>query len=64
LVVAMLVAFDQLALWAERRGWIYWRRRKSSGVRRRFSRRCRMAAYTAISFHVPSTPSRASVLEL
>lgn len=30
-VVAVLVAFDRLALWAERRGWIYWR--KSEGGR-------------------------------
>lgn len=29
IAVAVLVGFDQLALWAERRGWIYWRRRKS-----------------------------------
>ena len=27
-VVAALAAVDQLFLWMERRGWIYWRRRK------------------------------------
>ena len=25
---ALAVVFDQIALWAERRGWIYWRRSK------------------------------------
>lgn len=25
-VAAALFALDQLALWAERRGWMYWRR--------------------------------------
>lgn len=30
-VVAVSVALDQLALWAERRGWMYWR--KSEGGR-------------------------------
>lgn len=34
IVVAVFVAVDQAALWAERRGWLYWRRRKpgSSGT--------------------------------
>lgn len=27
-VIAALAAVDQLFLWMERRGWIYWRRRK------------------------------------
>ena len=27
-VIAALAAMDQLFLWMERRGWIYWRRRK------------------------------------
>ena len=27
-VIAALTAVDQLFLWMERRGWIYWRRRK------------------------------------
>lgn len=27
-VIAALAAMDQLVLWMERRGWIYWRRRK------------------------------------
>ena len=26
--IAALAAVDQLLLWMERRGWIYWRRRK------------------------------------
>lgn len=26
---AALFAFDRLALWAEARGWIYWRRKKA-----------------------------------
>lgn len=26
---ATLVAIDRLALWAEERGWIYWRRKKA-----------------------------------
>ena len=30
-IVAVLVAIDRLALWAEARGWIYWRRRKPVG---------------------------------
>ena len=30
-VVAVLVAIDRAALWAEARGWIYWRRRKRVG---------------------------------
>lgn len=30
-VVAALVAFDQLGLWAERRGWLYWRKTKRRG---------------------------------
>ena len=31
LVAALgLFAFDRLALWAERRGWIYYRKRKAS----------------------------------
>lgn len=29
-VVAVLCAMDRAALWAERRGWIYWRKCKSS----------------------------------
>lgn len=28
---AALVALDRLALWMERRGWIYWRRRRGRG---------------------------------
>ena len=28
--VAGLVGIDRIALWAESRGWIYWRRRKPS----------------------------------
>ncbi|MGW5320279.1 hypothetical protein [Rhodococcus pyridinivorans] len=31
IAVAVVVGFDQLALWAERKGWIYWRRHKSGG---------------------------------
>lgn len=27
-----LVLFDRLAVWAERRGWIYWRHRPGSGA--------------------------------
>ena len=27
-VIAALAAVDQLFLWMERRGWIYWRRRR------------------------------------
>lgn len=30
-VVAGLVALDRLLLWAEARGWIYWRRKKRVG---------------------------------
>lgn len=30
-VAASLVALDQLGLWAERRGWLYWRRTKRRG---------------------------------
>jgi hypothetical protein len=30
-IVAGLVAVDRLALWAESRGWIYWRRRQRVG---------------------------------
>lgn len=30
-VVAGLVALDRLLLWAEERGWIYWRRKKRVG---------------------------------
>jgi hypothetical protein len=30
-ITAGLVAVDRLALWAESRGWIYWRRRKRVG---------------------------------
>lgn len=30
-VVAAVVGFDQVALWAERRGWIYWRKHRSGG---------------------------------
>ncbi|HKY75623.1 MAG TPA: hypothetical protein VJS45_05770 [Acidimicrobiia bacterium] len=30
-IVAGLVAIDRAALWAEARGWIYWRRRKRVG---------------------------------
>lgn len=29
--LAGLWALDRLALWAERRGWIFWRRRKPAG---------------------------------
>ncbi|HEX8154661.1 MAG TPA: hypothetical protein VF698_16125 [Thermoanaerobaculia bacterium] len=29
-IIAALVAIDRLALAAEERGWIYWRRRKAS----------------------------------
>ena len=28
IAIAALAAVDQLFLWMERRGWIYWRRRK------------------------------------
>lgn len=31
IVIAALVGFDQVALWAERKGWIYWRRREARG---------------------------------
>lgn len=31
IAVAIVVGFDQLALWAERKGWIYWRRHTSGG---------------------------------
>ncbi|WP_051027326.1 DUF6191 domain-containing protein [Nocardia higoensis] len=31
-VVAVLVVFDQLALWAERRGWMYWRKSKGGSA--------------------------------
>ena len=30
-IVAGLLAIDRAALWAETRGWIYWRRRKRVG---------------------------------
>ena len=30
-IVAALVTIDRAALWAEARGWIYWRRRKRVG---------------------------------
>lgn len=30
-VVVGLLVLDQVALWAERRGWIYWRKKKPSG---------------------------------
>ncbi|WP_070378594.1 DUF6191 domain-containing protein [Rhodococcus sp. WMMA185] len=29
--VAGALALDQLGLWAERRGWIYWRKKKGTG---------------------------------
>lgn len=31
-IVAGLVLIDRLGLWAERRGWIYWRRSKRRGA--------------------------------
>ena len=31
LIAIGLLAIDRLALWAEARGWIYWRRRKRVG---------------------------------
>jgi len=31
LFVLALFAIDQLALWAERRGWLYWRKTKRRG---------------------------------
>ena len=31
LVVAALLALDRLAVWMERRGWIYWRKRPPAG---------------------------------
>lgn len=30
-LVALAVAIDRTALWAERRGWIYWRRSQRTG---------------------------------
>jgi hypothetical protein len=30
-LVALIVLIDRMALWAEARGWIYWRRKKPSG---------------------------------
>ena len=30
-IAAALVALDRLALWMERRGWIYWRKIKPKG---------------------------------
>lgn len=30
-VLAVLIGLDQMGLWAERRGWIYWRKRMCSG---------------------------------
>lgn len=30
-IVVALFAIDQLALWAERKGWIYWRKSKRQG---------------------------------
>ena len=32
LLVVLLVLLDRLGLWMERRGWIYWRRRKARGT--------------------------------
>lgn len=32
LVLAALVLLDRLGLWMERRGWIYWRKRRSKGT--------------------------------
>lgn len=32
LIVAILLGLDRLLLWMERRGWIYWRKSKSSGT--------------------------------
>jgi hypothetical protein len=29
-LLILLIAFDQLALWAERRGWIYYRKKNAS----------------------------------
>ena len=31
LAIGVLFVLDRLALWMERRGWIYWRKRKPSG---------------------------------
>jgi hypothetical protein len=31
LAIVAVVAMDRLGLWMERRGWIYWRKRKPSG---------------------------------
>jgi hypothetical protein len=31
LAILAVVAADRLALWMERRGWIYWRKRRPSG---------------------------------
>ena len=31
-VIAALFALDRLALWAESRGWIYYRRKRGSGM--------------------------------
>lgn len=30
--IALLVLLDRVGLWAERRGWIYWRRSKRRGT--------------------------------
>ena len=32
LVLTALVLLDRLGLWMERRGWIYWRKRRSKGT--------------------------------
>lgn len=32
LVLVALVFLDRLGLWMERRGWIYWRKRRSRGT--------------------------------
>lgn len=32
LVLVALVLLDRLGLWMERRGWIYWRKRRSKGT--------------------------------
>jgi hypothetical protein len=54
-LVAAALALDRLALWMERRGWIYWRRRRAtSGAR----------SSALLSLHALLEPEREHLVEV
>jgi hypothetical protein len=54
-VLAAALALDQLALWMERRGWIYWRRRRATSAVR---------SSALLSLHALLEPEREHLVEV